>query len=55
MTFVYFEKTATKDLQFSLRVLFFKYTKEIISLEASGLSMNVSSDYYTFWAFQGSS
>ena len=42
ITFVYFEKTAIKDLQFSLWVFFFKYTNEKISLEASGLCANVS-------------
>ena len=29
-TFVYFEKTVIKDLRFSLRVLFFKYTKKFL-------------------------
>ena len=42
-TFVYFEKTAIKDLRFSLRIFFFKYTNEYISLEAWGLCANVSS------------
>ena len=42
MTFVYFEKTAIKGLRFGLRVFFFKYTNEKISLEASGLCANVS-------------
>ena len=41
-------KRPLKDLRFSLRVLFFKYTNENISLEALGLSTKVSS---TFWAF----